>query len=337
MITTIIGYSIDACVYTRELAESGNQIKFLQTGTLGFPLDSLKDCIYEDSVNKIKSFVPKLEFNKFVNYTYTFVPYNQLEFVNTHNGLISFPLNKKSFECAEEWEQIQSCILNLDKFKNKLEHSNNYINIYKKFFPKWVHNSLIKHISVNKWNQKQSKFTKECLAKEINVEFLDGPGTSILFSPVKGYENICLELLNHPNIKTTEVNILKLKKFIIERQKTTEVIFMDNRIDHLTGYAQGRFERVAFNVETTSNVNQEEFFDINDAIVMTPFKDYFCITNSMGKISKIFSKQPFSDFTPYTVVPSVVNKKLYVDYQKLLHLYSGKHLNLDTYIKTVIV
>jgi hypothetical protein len=335
--TYIIGYSLSSVLYARELAEANNKITFVKTGKLGYPLDDLNDCLYESTVNRIKSFSPKILFNKFTNYTYAFFPYSQLDFVNSHNGLLSYPLNKKTFECAEEWEQIQYCISNLEKFKNKLEHSNNYVNIYKKFFPKWLYDSVIKHIGINKWhNQKQSKFTKDCLSKEINLDLLGSGGSGNIYRPINTYESISEELLKHPNIKVISRKIQDLNKFIIERHKNSDVIFMDNRIDYLTGFAQGKFERIYFKTELSQDTNTEEFFDINTGIVFTPMKDYWCITNNLGEINKIVSYESDDYNLLSQIVPTVPNSKLYKDYKSLLNLYSGKFLNLDNYVDSVI-
>ncbi len=339
METIIIGYSIDAALYARELAEADNKITFLKTAKLGYPLDDMKDCITEQSVNKLKVFLPNLEFKKHINYSYIFLPYNSLDFVNNHNGLINYPLNKKSFECAEESEQIEACSLNLDKLKVRLENSNNYINIYKKFFPKWLYDSLVKHIAINKWGGcKQSKFTKEALYKEVNLNFLNNPNSGILYEPMHSYEDICKALLSHSNIKIMEANVDKLKKLILEKNKIADVILMDNRVDYICGYAQGKFERVKLTIEPSVEKYHEELFEINQGIVFTPLKDYWCIINDFGNVRKMYSQCiRESSKEASLLIPSIINKKIYEDYKYLLNLYSGKFLNLDTYIETTIL
>lgn len=338
--TTIIGYTLDAVIYARELAEAGNKVVFINTGTLGYPLDNIRDYITYNTVQKIKSFDPIIQFTKIVSNTYVFFPYGQLEFVNSHNGLISFPLNKKSFESAEEWEQIESCISQMDKFKQKLENATNYINIYKKFFPKWLYDSMIKYIGVNKWGGlKQAKFTKETLTKEINLTHLNEYGNGNIYKPDISYKSVCEKLLNNKNIKITEIPVEKLRNFVVSRQKDTDVVFMDNRIDYLCNYSYGRFERISISSEFSKESNLEEFIDINDGIVLTPMKDYWCITNEFGNICKIKTQYKtdfkISEMTQH--VPTAINKKIYNEYKKLLHLYSGKQLSLEPLIESVIL
>lgn len=338
--TTVIGYSLDAVLYARELAEVGNKVVFINTGVLGYPLDNIRDYVSYNTVQKIKSFDVTIQFTKMVNNTYVFFPYNQLEFVNSHNGLISFPLNKKSFESAEEWEQIESCINQIEKFKQKLENATNYINIYKKFFPKWLYDSMIKYVGVNKWGGlKQAKFTKETLIKEINLAYLNEYGNGSIYRPETGYKAVCEKLLDNKNIKVVQMPVERLKNFVINRQKDTDVVFMDNRIDYLCNYAYGRFERVSFEGELSRESNMEEFIDINDGIVLTPMKDYWCVSNEFGNICKIKTsiKRDFkvTDMTQHT--PTAINKKIYGEYKKLLNLYSGKQLSLEPLVESIIL
>lgn len=338
--TTVIGYSLDSVLYARELAEADNKVVFINTGILGYPLDNIRDYISYNTVQKIKSFNMTIQFTKIVNNTYVFFPYNQLEFVNSHNGLISYPLNKKSFESAEEWEQIELCIDQMDKFKQKLENATNYINIYKKFFPKWLYDSMIKFIGVNKWGGlKQAKFTKDTLVKEINLAYLNEYGNGSIYKPENGYKYVCEKLLNNKNIRITEIPIEKLKNFIMTRQKDTDIVFMDNRIDYLCNYAYGKFERVSFSGEYSKEPNLEEFIDITDGIVLTPMKDYWCISNEFGNICKVRTQYK-SDFkiTELTQhIPTAINHKIYGEYKKLLNLYSGKQLSLESLVESVII
>lgn len=338
--TYIIGYSLDACLYARELADAGTKITFLCTGELGYPLDFIKDFLSESGVNTLKAVLPELTFKKHPNYTRVFLPYNQLDFVNSHNGLISYPLNKSSFECAEEWEQIENCILNADRFLSRLDESNNYVNIYKKFFPKWLYDSLIKHISVNKWGGlKQSKFSKDCLLKEIDISRLAHSGTNMIYSPDITYSNICRKLLSHRNITLKKQALDPLKKIMTERHKLSDIIFMDNRVDYLSGFSQGKFDRINIKVEETTDQHMEEFIELSDGFVYTPMKEYWGARNNYGSVIKIYSNEEtgfvFKDTS--ALIPTINNEKIYEDYKKLLNLYSGKHLILDKFIDTILL
>lgn len=338
--TFIVGYSLDSVLLARDLANKGASVTFLETGKLGYPLDNLRDYISQVSMQRIKDIEPSTTFLKSINDIYAFYPYSQLEFVNSHNGLISFPLNKKSFESAEEWEQIEACISQLGDFNMKLDQAANFINIYKKFFPKWLYDSMIKFMGVNKWGGiKQAKLTKEGLSKEICLAQLTSNGTGPVYRPEEGYEVLCRKLLVHPKIKQDKMGITQMKEFIVKRHKNVDVIVCDNRIDYVCSYAHGKFDRVRFREEVSTDSVNEEFMDIDDGIVFTPMKPYWSISNEKGNKRKMFSEviEEMSSHEISALPPTLVNRKIYGEYKKLLNLYSGKQLNLDLTVETVML
>lgn len=266
----IIGYSLDAALLARELAIKGKKVTFLCTGELGHPLDDINDYISYEDVLRIKSLHINTSFKKMINSTYAFIPYEQVKFVNNRNGLMSWPLNRSSFDSAEEWEQMERCIVGINDFRDKLDKATNYINIYKNFFPKWVYDTVIKHIGINKWGGfRQSKFSREGLAREINLSCLDGNSTGVVYSPTDGYKNLCEVSLEHNNITKSKIKLSSVRKLLSKRFKNTDVILMDNRVDEIFGYLYGAFDRVKWNVETTDEQNLEEFIDDDNGDINT--------------------------------------------------------------------
>jgi len=333
----IIGYSLDSVIWARKLALNGEKVIYLKTGKLGYPLDDIRDYISYEDLLKIRSLDVNLEFKKLHNGTYVYIPYDQLKFVNNSNGVVSYPLNKNSFESAEEWEQIQPCITNIKKFRDELSNASNFINIYKNFFPKWLYDCMLKYIAINKWGGfRQSKFTREGIAKEIDLSYLDDTNTGTIYRPKAGFEKLCKHMLKHKNIKIENIEIEELKEFIIRRYKDKEIVLMDNRVDYICNYTYGNFDRVKFNVERVKDPNMEEFIDISEGIVLTPTKDYFCTSNEEGNIIKITSEriESLNYKEQSDISPTSYNKKLYNEYTKMMGLYSGKHLNLENVVVT---
>jgi UDP-galactopyranose mutase len=338
--TYIIGYSLDSAMFARELASKRDiEIVYLQTGTLGHPLDETRDYISYENVLQIKALGVDVEFKKLTNSTFVYIPFNDLKFVNTRNGLISYPLNKSSFDSAEEWEQVEFCLSTIGEFRENLENVNNFINIYKNFFPKWLYDSLLKHMGINKWGGiRQSKFTREGLAREIDLSCLDGSNTGSVYRPVNGYEQLCKTLLDHPNITMDTIDIRKVHSILTERNKMADIVLADNRVDMICNYTYGAFDRIEFMAEHSNEQNLEEFYDISEGIVFTPTKDYWCISNELGDIVKVRSR--YIDELRYckqSVIPTTThNRKLYSEYQKMLTLYSGKILYLSSQLNTTI-
>jgi len=338
-IFTIIGYSIDSAMCAREIALSGKKIEFYKTGKLGYPLDDIRDYISYEDVIKLQSLGINTLFNKMYNSTYVFMPYEQLKFVNNRNGLINYPLNKTSFESAEEWEQVELCIEKINDFREELKNATNFLNIYKKFFPKWLYDSFLKTVGVNKWGGfRQSKFTKDALAKEIDLSYLDSTNTGYIYKPDCGYEKVCEDLLDHENIKIVEVDIKDVREIMIKRYKNREVVLMDNRVDYICQYTYGNFDRVQFESEKCEDAQLEEFIDIDEGIVFTPTKDYFCISNDQGRIIKVKSTkiEEFNYTKQSQISPTNYNNKLKNEYRKMVGLYNGKFLNLDKLLITTI-
>ena len=51
----VIGYSIDSAIFARELALNGDEVVFIRTGTLGYPLDDIRDYISYEDVVRLKT------------------------------------------------------------------------------------------------------------------------------------------------------------------------------------------------------------------------------------------------------------------------------------------
>lgn len=340
-LTYIIGYSIDACLYARSLANKDMNVSFVVTGPLGYPYDYIGDYITEADVEKINKYLPQpIQVQPLVNSRYVFLPYDELKMINSKNGLISYPLNKLSFESPEELDEVVDCAKGIEIFMDKMENSSNYINMYKSFFPKWLYDSIIKYMGVNKWGGlRQSKLTRKALLKELDLSFISGFGTGVVYKPTITYEEICRELLNSPKIKVENGVLNDMPKIIKSRFNNADVIFMDNRIDSFIGYHHGSFDRIDVVSETTSEQGLEEFIDVDDGIVLTPKKPYWCTTNKLGVIQKISSSliELTTDKKPTVLCPTINNVKMISDYDDLLKLYSGKKLNLNKYISSVML
>ena len=336
----IVGYSLRSVLWARQIAISGQKIIYIKSGELGYPFDDINEYISAKDITLIKSLKVDFPVKKLCNSTYIYIPYDQLKFVNNRNGIISYPLNKSSFESAEEWEQIQVCIETLDDFVKDLENASNFVNIYKNFFPRWLYDCLLKYVGINKWgNIRQSKLTREALQREINLAYLNKFGTTTVYKPKMGYAKLCEALLKHKNIEVKELKITDLRDFLLNRHKNLDVAFADNRIDYLCNYAHGKFDRVKFECKRFKYPNMEEFIDISEGIVFTPTKEYFCTSKEEGVITTVTAKN--IDTLNYTeqsnISPTSYNRKLYAKYRKLVNLYSRKTLNLDPIFDTTII
>lgn len=338
----VIGYSIDSCIFARMLSNEGIKVTHFNTGVLGGVMDLVNEFLDEASANTLNSMLADkaVDFTKRVNYRYAYIPYEDLQFVNNRNGVFSYPINKGSFETAQEIDELNACTHNLKSFTETISKANNYINIYKSFFPKWLYDTIFKYIGINKWGVRQSKLTREGLLAEINIDYMDGFGNGIVYQPTVSYKNICEVLLNTPNITRKELNIKECRPMMTQRFPNIDFYFMDNRVDIVVGYHFGQLDRVEICVDRVSDTNLVEFIDLDNAIVITPTnQSYWCVVNNYGDIRKIRSNPSIAptEYTMSELAPTINNQKSILEYESLLNLYSGKKLHLKKYINGIIV
>ena len=338
----VVGYSLDSAILARDFANRGEHVTYLKTGPLGYPLDDIGDYISSTDVTKVQNLLgmPGYGFIPLINSRFAHIPYDDLKFTNSKNGLISYPINRLTFETAEESDEIAECANGISMLKKRLDESGNYVSIYKTFFPKWLYDSLLRHMGIAKWGGiRQSKFTRKALAREFDLTMLGENGTGVVFKPQKGYQSLCLDLLTHANIQVKELPVEHLKAFVMERQRNCGVYIMDNRIDVATGYHFGMFDRVRISTEITSEQGMEEFIDVSNGIVVTPTKEYWCASNSYGVITKLRSElfDVPNDFTLTELCPTIQNSKMVQEYDKLMGLYSGKRFISNKYVTTTII
>lgn len=337
----VIGYTLDSCIFARDLANRGDKVTHVASGVIGFPYDYVGEYIVDSDMARIESILGHtVDTENVSNGRYAFIPYESLKFINSKNGLVSYPINKLSFESPEELDDVIDCSKGIELFLDKIEKSTNYVNLYKSFFPKWLYDSLMKYMAVTKWGGiRQSKLTRRALLRELDISMLNGYGTGAMRRPVNGYADLCNQLLDHPDITKNSIDPRDLGKIIKSRYNDTDVYVMDNRVDVAVGYHHGVFDRVRYTVETCSDQGMEELMDVDVGIVLTPTKPYWCLSNKLGVIMKIYSAQlnEPNKMTQSVLCPTNTNAKMVNDYESLMALYSGKKLNLKQYAKTIII
>jgi hypothetical protein len=344
----IVGYSLDSCVAARKFAQEGNHVYHVCTGPLGYPHDEIGEFLTEEGRKVLLTYIPGLKLIPVFNSRYLFVPYDSLKMINNKNGLISFPLNKSSFETASELEQM--CAVNLDGFVSEIVESQNPSSVIKKHFPKWMYESIGKVMLGNKWGFKQNKLSAGAFIKEFGITYgkdykkskmlgLNDTNNGTIYYPSVSYADLCEQFLDHPNISKETRNIEWLQKNINSRIKAKEYIVMDNRIDFACKYMAGKLDRSTMWSETIDPNAAEELIDMGEGVVQTPMKDHWCVSVQGKQVKKIFSKPIVSINTPVLgeLADTLANEKTYQEYQEMIQLYSRKHLSLRRLIKTVLI
>lgn len=321
----VIGYSLEACALARGYANAGNHVVFVQTGHLGHPLDVVNDMIsYEDTL-KLQVLGCKTQFEKLPRSSFCFVPYENIKFVNTRNGLFTWPICKTSFEIAEEWEEVMDFLHDLESFTQKLETANNPVSIYKTHFPRWLFDCLLKYVGVNKWGGlKQSKMLKEGIVREIDLSQLDST-PSAFYRPAEGYKALCEDLLS--GIEIISCSIKKVRHFMDTIHRNNSVVIADNRVDYIYQYIFGAFERVTWRSELVDENNCPELMDVADGTVLTPTMASWCSSNHFGQAKRVYSS-PVDDIGNYDIsilTPAQTNKKVMNEYINFVKLQKKKY------------
>ena len=118
--TYIMGYSLDAVIEAVRTKWNGEEVEFLLTGRLGEPLDTYHDMLSGSAVGIISALTDlNMDCDEYINPRHIYIPYDKVKIKNSQNGIIQFPLNKKSFEDETEWKDacagfsnpklVQSC------------------------------------------------------------------------------------------------------------------------------------------------------------------------------------------------------------------------------------
>jgi UDP-galactopyranose mutase len=218
---------------------------------------------------------------------------------------------------------------NIFTFLQDISDAPNYINIYKKFFPKWLYESVLRRIGVNKWKLRQSKISKHSFIKELQLDHIASNDNGMVYYPKHGYEDLCNKILDDGNIEIEKIDISKVKKIMPENKRGRKVVLMDNRIDYVCGYIFGNLSRIDIStqvVDVTDIKTHDEFQCIDIGPIITPYKDYWAISHGWHKCVKIFSnlmdkEKPHS---PSLIQPTMDNVKMLAEYVDLVKMYPGK-------------
>jgi UDP-galactopyranose mutase len=325
----VVGHSLEACCVARGLANDGNSVVFIQTGKLGWPADDMCDYISEYGYDVICDIGIVDDFLSLNNAQYAHVPYNKLQMTNDMNGIVSYPLNNTSFGSNDEIIQMRNRVTNLREFIKEINDAPNYINIYKKFFPKWLYESLIRRIGMNKWHLRQSKISKANFIKELALDHLGNADNGYIYYPKNGYESLCTKILDDPMITVVERDIKDVKKIIPVNNRGKGMIIMDNRVDYLCNYIFGNLSRIDLKFDKVSFSelrDYDEYQCIDIGTVLTPYKDYWSFSSGWQKASRVYStERTMTSKEEYSIIqPLSANVKMLNDYRDLIDKYPGK-------------
>lgn len=332
--TYIIGYSLDSVIEAVRRKINGETVHFLATAKLGEPLDTYRDMVNADTVEMIEAISPiKFEFEKYHNPRHIFIPYDKVSLKNTKNGVITFPLNKHSFEDEEEWKEVCESFKKDSIAKLYIDKGNTpskLITAMKNGMPKKFVETFGKALSTTRWRGiNVSKLTMIGYSYEYSFDKLDKEYTETFFKPKDSFETICIDLLAAEGIDVTNVTGKVCKKIIMDKGFTDNLVVMDNRIDSYMDYICGMFDRVKMDVEPVKIPTA--ISTAGDGIFYTPLVDEFWGVNVIGdeafKLSATHLSTIYNNFISELPLTRT-NAKLYNTYANMIKFY-GKNKMLD--------
>lgn len=340
---TIIGYSLDAILEAvRRSTTPDAEVTILATSVLGDPLDTYGDCIssrYADVISELLG--GSVSFEEYVNPRYLYLPFDGVKIANRRNGVIQFPLSKKSFDDANEWAEcvegmkdpeVNKCMADLSLPPTKI------VTAMKAAMPSKFLDTFVKAMGITRWRGVQvSKMSMQGYKYEFPLEFIGKEDYNEYFcKPNITYRELCARILKRFNIGCRRITLQEAGEIIKNNQYPGHTIIMDNRVDQFVDYVGGRFERQRFSVIKMKVPPELEF--AGDGLFYTPLSTCWAVSVFNGKAKRFMSEVVETLYDEgLTEIPSTkANIKMYDTYMNLIRQFGNKELMLGQRMETLI-
>lgn len=340
---TIIGYSLDAILEAvRRSTTPGAEVTLLATSVLGDPLDTYGDCIsgrYADVISELLG--GSVSFEEYVNPRYLYLPFDGVKITNRRNGVIQFPLSKKSFDDANEWAEcvegmkdpeINKCMADLSLPPTKI------VTAMKAAMPSNFLDTFVKAMGITRWRGVQvSKMSMQGYKYEFPLEYIGKDDYNEYFcKPNISYRELCNRILKRFGIGCRRITLQEAGEIIKNNQYPGHTIIMDNRVDQFVDYVGGRFDRQRFSVIKMKVPPELEF--AGDGLFYTPLSACWAVSVFNGKAKRFMSEVVETLYDEgLTEIPSTkTNIKMYDTYMNLIRQFGDKELILSQRMETLI-
>ena len=340
---TIIGYSLDAILEAvRRSTAPGAEVTLLATSVLGDPLDTYGDCIssrYADVISELLG--GSVSFEEYTNPRYLYLPFDGVKIANRRNGVIQFPLSKKSFDDENEWAEcvegmkdpeINKCMADLSLPPTKI------VTAMKAAMPSKFLDTFVKAMGITRWRGVQvSKMSMQGYKYEFPLEYIGKEDYNEYFcKPSISYREICNRILKRFGIGCRRITLQEAGEIIKNNQYPGHTIIMDNRVDQFVDYVGGRFERQRFSVIKMKVPPELEF--AGDGLFYTPLSTCWAVSVFNGKARRFMSEVVETLYDEgLTEIPSTkANIKMYDTYVNLIRQFGDKELMLSQKMETLI-
>lgn len=340
---TIIGYSLDAILEAvRRSTAPDTEVILLSTSIPGVPLDTYGDCIssrYSDVISELLG--GSVSFEEYINPRHLYLPFAGVKIANRHNGVIQFPLSKKSFDDEGEWRECVECMKDSEVTKCMADLSlppTKIVTAMKSAMPGKFLDTFVKAMGVTRWRGVQvSKLSMQGYKYEFPLEYIDKEDYNEYFcKPKITYRELCARILKRFGIGFRQITLEEASSIIKNNQYPGHTVIMDNRVDQFVDYVGGRFERQRFSVIKMKVPPELEF--AGDGLFYTPLSTCWAVSIFNGKARRFMSEVVETLYDEgITEIPSTKsNIKMYDTYVNLIKQFGDKELMLGQRVETLI-
>lgn len=327
----IIGYALDAVLTAVEYSSNGSEVVFLPTAKVASPLDEYGDLVSYRFKQELDCLLPGLlNYTEYANPRFLYLPYDKVSITNRSNGVIQYPLSKKSFCDDAEWKacvdafadtRIQS-ILN-----DKTNAPSKVVTAMKSVMPEAFAETFCKAMQTTRWRGTQlSHLTMYGFENEFSLSQLGNDSyNEYFYKPDRSYYEISAALMNIFNISVMPmIDGKTVKKYITSRDIDGDVVVMDNRIDQYLDYIAGRLDRTR--MWCVEEKVPPEIRYSRDGFYYTPLNSCWGVS-MFGDKCKRFMAEPVTTLYDNFIseIPSTTsNIKMLNQYASLISLYGDK-------------
>lgn len=340
---TIIGYSLDAILEAVHRSTTPDtEVTLLATSALGDPLDTYGDCIgsrYAEVISELLG--GSVSFEEYTNPRYMYLPFDSVKIANRRNGVIQFPLSKKSFDDEAEWQECAKGMMDQEVNKCMADLSlppTKVVTAMKNAMPSKFIDTFIKPMGITRWRGVQvSKLSMQGYKYEFPLEYIGKDDyNEYFYKPNITYRELCIRILKRFGIECRRISTEEAGKIIKDSQYPGHVVVMDNRIDQFVDYVGGRFERQRFSVIRMKVPPELEF--AGDGLFYTPLSTCWAVSVFNGKAKRFMSEviETLYDDGLSEIPSTKANIKMYDTYVNLIRQYGGKELILGQKVETLI-
>lgn len=318
-IINVYGDTLESCVYARMLAETRPNLKirhYSSSNLGGIYVNSALGLLTEKQMLRVLEYMPEYEFTP-VTETYVRIPYNKLKIKNTTDGNIRFPFTVKSFESEYDYDDVVLSTPTFDEFMDRCKANKNIVKTMKEIFQDSFYVDVAKKIGTNLFDVIQSQLDPKYIYKQLfNMESLSYDDYLVYYTPVNGFEDLCVELLKHENI---EMIITDRKSIRDKLNGNNEMNYVFDYFDYYLNFIFGPIEYYKFtSTEYKKTLYNTEFISRTYTPYDKKYGLYYQIENTIYAVSTRSYAIRCNIFDNCIPKPTITNVKKIAQYLDLV-------------------